>query len=186
MPLPSSGTLAMSDINAEFGRGNDLNSYRGTTYYTSSAGPFTFPSGTIAFSDFYGTQLNSPASVNITDQSCINLTKAGIGGTASATYRLANSGQASRQQGSGLVSISGQWLVSGSVSLFEVRGTDLGGGGTFTTPGSGWLSLSTTRDWTLTVTNNYETHSLLVEIRLASSGVVLDSATIDFEVDSAP
>ena len=56
MTLPSSGPLSMSAINAEFGRGNNLNAYRGTTYYTVSAGPFTFSSGTIAFSCFYGTK----------------------------------------------------------------------------------------------------------------------------------
>jgi hypothetical protein len=50
----------MAQINAEFGRGNNLNSYRGTTYYTASGGPFTFSSGTINFSDFYGTQVNAP------------------------------------------------------------------------------------------------------------------------------
>lgn len=61
MALPSSGPLSMSQINAEFGRGNDLNSYRGTTYYTSSGGPFTFPTGAISFSNFYGTQLNPSA-----------------------------------------------------------------------------------------------------------------------------
>lgn len=60
----------MSQINAEFGRGNNLNAYRGTTYYTSSAGPFTFPSGAISFSNFYGTQLAAPSlSYSVTEAS---------------------------------------------------------------------------------------------------------------------
>ena len=63
MPLPSSGVISLLDINNEFGRGYDLNSYRGTQYYTSSAGPFTFSSGTITFADFYGTQLASSGGV---------------------------------------------------------------------------------------------------------------------------
>ena len=45
----------MSQINTEFGRGNDLNSYRGTSHSTG-----TFPSGAISFSDFYGRSI--PAS----------------------------------------------------------------------------------------------------------------------------
>jgi hypothetical protein len=59
MPLPTSGVISLLDINNEFGRGYDLNSYRGTQYYTSSAGPFTFSSGLIDFDDFYGTRLTS-------------------------------------------------------------------------------------------------------------------------------
>ena len=39
----------MSQINAEFGRGNNLNAYRGTSHASG-----TFPSGAISFSDFYG------------------------------------------------------------------------------------------------------------------------------------
>lgn len=63
MPLPSSGVISLLDINNEFGRGYNLNAYRGTQYYTSSAGPFTFSSGTITFADFYGTQLASSGGV---------------------------------------------------------------------------------------------------------------------------
>lgn len=53
--LPTSGALSISAINAIFSRGNNLNAYRGTTYYTSTAGPFTFSSGAISMNSFYGT-----------------------------------------------------------------------------------------------------------------------------------
>lgn len=65
MALPSSGTITMSQINTEFGRGTNLNAYRGTTYYTSSGGPFTFSSGSISMSDFYGTRATAPVTISL-------------------------------------------------------------------------------------------------------------------------
>jgi hypothetical protein len=63
MGTPSSGTISIYDINSVFGRGTDLNSYRGTTWYTpDSITMGTFSSGAISLSDFYNKQANDPAS----------------------------------------------------------------------------------------------------------------------------
>lgn len=62
MPTPSSGTISMFDINSAFNRGNDLNAYRGTVWYLpNSLTTGTFPSGQIAFSDFYNKTGTNPA-----------------------------------------------------------------------------------------------------------------------------
>lgn len=60
MTLPASGQLDMYAINAEFGRGYNLNAYRGTTWWTDAGASGTFPAGQIAFSDFYGKRSTSP------------------------------------------------------------------------------------------------------------------------------
>lgn len=61
MTLPSSGQLTMSAINTEFGRGNNLNAYRGTTWWTDAGASGTFSTGQITFSDFYGKRATSPS-----------------------------------------------------------------------------------------------------------------------------
>jgi hypothetical protein len=125
-------------------------------------------------------------SVKITNQSASNPSLAGIGGTATATYRLSSTGEASSTVTSNtLVPISGEWLVGGTASDYEVQGTWSGSGGTVGGP-SGWVSLGTTRDFTLTVTSAFITRDLALEIRIAASTLVVATATITFDVDSAP
>jgi hypothetical protein len=52
---PPGTPLSMSEVNAVFGRGTSMSNYAGTTYYTASGGPFTFPSSNLSFSAFYNT-----------------------------------------------------------------------------------------------------------------------------------
>ena len=125
--------------------------------------------------------------VAISNQSAQNFSLAGIGGTATARYRLYSDGIAYRTNTSGtVVAISGEWLRAGAASDFEVFASFSGSGGTVAGPTGSWVSLGTDREWTLTVTNNFVTRDLSVQIRLASNSVVIDTATITFEVDSAP
>jgi hypothetical protein len=53
--LQASGVpITMAQINSVFdGRGNNLNAYRGTTWFTAAGGSGTFSSGAISFNDFY-------------------------------------------------------------------------------------------------------------------------------------
>lgn len=122
----------------------------------------------------------------ITDQSALNYSLSGLGGTATATYRLNATGVAYYTNAAGtLTAISGEWLTSGTAALYEAQG--VWGAGTGTTGGpTGWVALNVTRDWTLTRSNNFANRDLALQIRVAATGVVLASATITFEVDSAP
>lgn len=61
MTLPSTGAISLNDINNEFGRGTNLNSYRGTTWYTDAGSSGTFPSGAIDMDVFHGKRATSPA-----------------------------------------------------------------------------------------------------------------------------
>ena len=75
MTLPTSGPLDIAAINAEFGRGNNLGAYRGTPYYLpGNTTQFFFPSGTIAISNFYGTQANNPVTPGSQSFTSVGLT----------------------------------------------------------------------------------------------------------------
>jgi hypothetical protein len=129
-----------------------------------------------------------PSNVVVSDQSALNNSLAGIGGTATATYRLASSGVASRTNSAGvLTAIAGEWLTSGTAANYEVYAEWGSGGGTTGGAAAGtWLGLGTTRDFTLTATNNSVQRELYIRIRLAATQAVVNFCTITVSVDSAP
>ena len=53
MTIKGSGPLSMTEINSEFGRGINLNTYRGTPWYLDNGGSGTFSSGALPYSEFY-------------------------------------------------------------------------------------------------------------------------------------
>jgi hypothetical protein len=190
MALASSGQISIGgstadrSINLELGRAATATSNLNESALRSLAG---VSSGAISLSNFYG---KSFGSVAIASRFTFNFHLSGIGGTATARYQLNSNGVAyvtnSVSAGGTLEAVSGEWLTSGSASAFEVYASWSGWGGTITGTTGSWINLGTTREWTLTAEYTYATRDLYVEIRRASSGSVLDSATITFEVDSAP
>lgn len=63
MTLPAGSNnppISLSDINGEFGLGNNLNAYRGARWYKDNNSRGFFPAGAISASDFYSTRINSP------------------------------------------------------------------------------------------------------------------------------
>ena len=196
MTLQSSASganpLTFSEIRTEFSYQGTSTSFRA---YLKNAGivdsdddaPSVPTSGTINMLNFLGAGMRLGM---ISNQSALNFSKSGIGGTATAKYQLQNSGQAQKTNVSGTyVNISGEWLVgAGPVSDFEVFGTwgtDPGGatiGGA--TPDT-WLGLGTTREFTFTVENNNLKRTLTLQIRYIPTQTVVDTAAIKFEVESA-
>jgi hypothetical protein len=60
MTLPSSGPLSLNQINNEFGRGRNLNAYRGTQWFTDDGSSGTFTSSNLGFNQFYGKRPDAP------------------------------------------------------------------------------------------------------------------------------
>jgi hypothetical protein len=116
-----------------------------------------------------------------------------VGGTSisptdcTVTYALRNNGNISRVF-NGAITTIGTWLTPGtSAANYEVMATL--SSGVSPTGGSGlgtWLSLASDQSWFLTNTLNgtfTRTCVLAVQIRRASDGVVMASASVTIEAD---
>jgi hypothetical protein len=99
-----------------------------------------------------------------------------------ASYRLASDGDIDHTSGTNTISDAGDWITpKTNMALYECRATMISGTLTSGTTGS-WMALSSDRTWTLTRTaDGTSTASFTLEIRRASDGTVMDTATIGFE-----
>ena len=141
---PSSGSIDIGSVNTLFGRGDSISNYTGTTYYTSTGGPFTFPSSNFGFNAFYGTGPNpNRVAISYTFTSSTanaSLNVASIGGYSAGDSDITvtvNSGvylYATSTGNSGLTLSGG---TSGDTLTLVNNGYIMGQGGTTPyTPGS--------------------------------------------------
>lgn len=102
-------------------------------------------------------------------------------GIISATYELTSAG-AEQNNNTGTLTTYNTWLLSGVASGYEVRATVNSGSLSSGSGAGSWLALSATRSWTVT-SGAFRACSLLIEVRDKNSLAVLDSATVNLEVD---
>lgn len=97
-----------------------------------------------------------------------------VSGSASATYTLSSDGTLAATGYSDI-----NWITPRvGMGLYEVRATVQSGSLTGGTTGT-WLALDTSRSWSrIRTSTGSSSCSLLIEIRRASDGTVVDSATI--------
>lgn len=188
MALPTSGPISMSQVLAELQSANSGRTTPiglGDSDVRSLAG---VGSGAISMANLLG---KSSLAVNIAAHTLTNINTGAS--SCSVTFTVQNNGSLtwSKSGPSSSGSYASEWLNqtvdSSTASLYEVRVTVSSG----VNPSSGtlgtWLNCGTSRVWQLNVAANggLRQSVVLVEIRLASSGVVQDSANITMHVESS-
>jgi hypothetical protein len=100
------------------------------------------------------------------------------GSAGIAQYSLTSAGDVRYNNGTNTIVDHGDWIAPKSgMSLYSARATILAGTSTTGTFGA-WLNLATTRTWTLSGGGGGVDAIWLIEIRLDSTGIVQDSATL--------
>jgi hypothetical protein len=107
---------------------------------------------------------------------------------AAAVYTLQNDGDIEATTGTNTISDVGDWINprGAAGNTYEARATVTSGSLSSGTTGS-WLALGTTRTWTLQAVPGVGVLQAVftLEIRRASDAIVVDSATITLEAESA-
>lgn len=185
MTLQSSGPLKASEIEAEFG---GTPPFRLSDYY--AGGPNVPPgtegdggpiptSGTIKFSDFYGA---SNIQVDIIGATLIDIN---TGNDAGVGYQVHSDGtEKSYEDNSGTPVSFNTWLLAGVAADFECRLTvDSGDNPTGSALGA-WISTSLDPVWhLLQVGIGVKLNACTIEIRNATSMLVVDSASVDMNAE---
>lgn len=129
------------------------------------------------------TPSNLPTGVSVSDHYVFSDDV--LPGIGKAGFRLNANGNA-EQRLQNAYSVLETWLDTGVNSDYQVRATLTGGvtpNGTLDT----WLSLSTSREWNITEGGSTPSTSyILIEIRSAATGVVIDTANIEISAATTP
>lgn len=186
MALPASPPISMSQVYAEFGgAGQPLTAFvRGGAYVPNTgtnAGVPTAPP--ISLQQLLGAAATIPTTINISNHTVDGTGFVG-GGTAVAIFNLLNTGVANGN-GDTFVDYPGEWKTGpDAASLYEARWTPVSGPTPTGSAVNTWLNLGTSRGWEVSRSAvGLTTIVGTVEIRRASDGVVLDSATITLSVE---
>ena len=147
MTLPASGNpISISQIQTEFALGNNLNAYRGVTWWTDAGATGTFSAGAISMSEFYSKRVNSPFTVSLA--SLNGTTHVASGYQVTITLSM-NTNGTWNVQGDGWYS-AGNWGTPTTVGIgssYWVRFTRTQNAFApgFASPSTGWLQLSSTQ-----------------------------------------
>lgn len=136
----------------------------------------------MSFLGFVAGALGGAATVTLIDETVSDAVSPGS--EASAAYRLTSAGEVEAQTSSGILAL-GFWVQPSAAAgaAFEARATVTAGALSSGTVGA-WLSLDTSRGWTLSRTAAGASGATVsVEIRSTSTLAVLASAVINLSVE---
>lgn len=178
MTLPTSGALALSDIQTEFGGANPIGLneyYAGGTYVpagTSGTYGAVPASGAISVQNFYGT------SIAVVDFNNVIVFSITIGGAATAAYRVDTNGS-DYQGDNGVYTVISQWVTPAAQGgNYEVYATLVSGTLTFGTTGS-WVATSSSPIWYKTrIPSGVDSANLSMQVRRVGTTTVLDTWTV--------